>query len=279
MTVLRINLRSKLLGMQTNVTVCLPGPHHDDDGSFYRPGMKFQTLYLLHGGAGDDADYLHWTGVARYADEARIAVVMPADYNAFYTDHPEGPRYFRYVVEELPRICQSLFPLSPKREDNFVAGLSMGGHGAMKVGVMKPEAYAAVLCMSGAAIGPKQIKAFAARFRQRRINEERPRISLETIFGGLDDFEGGPNDVWHYAKLNVEQGKMLPSFHFAVGDQDFAREGVEEAYAFLKLLGYDTDLDLVPGYGHEWDFWDLTLKQALRDWFPIRRNVIYPDQA
>jgi len=37
--------------------------------------------------------------------------------------------------------------------------------------------------------------------------------------------------------------------------------------------------ELVPGYGHEWDFWDLTLRKALREWLPLRRSVIYPDEG
>ena len=137
MTVLEFNFLSKYLGYQTNVTICLPRPHEDDGADFYRPGMQFQTLYLLHGYSGDATDYRDFTGIVRYADDARIAVVMPSAYNGFYTDNPKGPRYWRFVSEELPQVCQSLFPLSTKREDNFVAGLSMGGHGAMKMGIIE----------------------------------------------------------------------------------------------------------------------------------------------
>jgi len=71
----------------------------------------------------------------------------------------------------------------------------------------------------------------------------------------------------------------LPKVFFSVGDQDFALKGVEDAVAYLTDLGYDTTYDLVPGYGHEWDFWDLTLRNALREWLPIRHSVFYPGEA
>lgn len=280
MAVIRFNFLSKYLGYQTNVTICLPRPHEEDGANFYRPGMKFQTLTLLHGYSGDSTDYADFTGIVRYADDARIAVVMPSAYNGFYTDNPKGPRYWRYVSEELLQVCQSTFPLSTRREDNFVAGLSMGGHGAMKMAIMKPESFAAVLCMSGASPNPDRIHEVVAQRRLRRPPaDDLPTVDYETLYGDLDAFKGSVNDVWHYAKLNVEQGKPLPKVFFSVGDQDFALKGVEDAVAYLTDLGYDTTYDLVPGYGHEWDFWDLTLRKALREWLPIRHSVFYPGEA
>ena len=281
MAVIKMNFLSKFLGMQTNVTVCLPSfsfrdvMEHKPD--FYAPGMKFQTLYLLHGGSGDDSDYLHFSSIVRYADDNRIAVVMPSGYNHFYTDDPDGPRYWKYVSEELPQVCQTFFPLSDKREDNFVAGLSMGGYGAMKMGIVNCEKYAAVLCMSGVSANPDKIKEwFSPRPSRPALNDSdsMPRINLESIFGDLDHYKGSSHDIYQHAALNVEKGKMLPKFFMTVGDQDFAREHVEDAYQYLTSLGYDTFFQLVPGYGHEWPFWDLTLKKALDNWLPIKRDVI-----
>ncbi len=283
MAVIKMNFLSKYLGMQTNLTICMPTFTHrdfvDQKPDFYKPGIKYQTLYLLHGGAGDDSDYVNLTNIVRYADEHKIAVVMPCDYNHFYTDDPTGPRYWKYVSQELPALCQAYFPLSDKPADNFVAGLSMGGRGAMKMGVMNPERFAAVLCMSGASFSPAAVKNFGKNWRKVDPADPdlMPMIPLEKILGDLDQFKGSPNDVYHQARLNVEQGKKLPRFFFTVGDKDFALEGVEEAAAYLKSLGYDTFYECVPGYEHEWDFWDLSLKKALDSWLPIRHDAIYPD--
>jgi putative tributyrin esterase len=279
MAVVKMNFLSKNLGMQTNISLFLPSFSYRDFVNnkldIYIPGVKFQTLYLLHGGSGDDSDYLNLTNIACYAEEQRIAVVMPCDYNHFYTDDLKGPRYWKYVSEELPLICQSFFPLSEKREDNFIAGLSMGGYGAMKTGIMNCERYAAVLCMSGAAINPDKIKGFPDRGKERK-GDILPMIPLEMIFGDLDKYKNSSYDVWYFARLNAEQGKKLPKFFLTVGDQDYSKEYVDDAYHYLTSLGYETFCEVVPGYGHEWDFWDLTLKKALEKWLPIRHDVLYP---
>jgi putative tributyrin esterase len=282
MSVIKFNFLSRALGMQTNVTIIIPTLSFDDimnrRKEVYVPGMRFQTLYLLHGATGDDSDYVNFTNIVRYADENKLAVVMPADYNAFYTDSSKGPRFWKYVSEELPKVCQTMFPLSDKREDNFVAGLSMGGHGAMKMGIMKGKNYAAVLCMSGSAINPDKIRQFP-KLDSSGDEDGMPMPDMETYFGDLDKYKGGVHDVYHQAKLNAEQNKLLPKFFFTVGDKDFAVEGVKDSYDYLTGLGYDTYYELVPGYAHEWDFWDLTLRKAIREWLPIRHSIIYPAAA
>lgn len=283
MAVLKMNFLSKYLGMQTNITVCLPSFSFRDlmqgNADYYKPGMQFQTLYLLHGGSGDDSDYLAFSNITRYADEHKIAVVMPSNYNQFYTDNPNGPRYWKYIAEELPEVCQTLFPLSPKREDNFVAGLSMGGFGAMKMGILQGEKFAAALCMSGASINPDKASAFGRGMRDRGGDPDvMPFTNLESLFGSMENFKGSQHDMYAAAQHNVAQGKDLPKFFFTVGDKDFAIEGVEDAYHYLTDIGYDTFYEKVPGYGHEWDFWDLTLKKALAEWLPIKHDPIYLDK-
>ena len=164
MAVIKMNFLSQALGMQTNITICLPtysfADAVADRREVYVPGMKYQVLWLLHGGSGDDSDYLNFSNIARYADENKIAVVMPAGYDSFYTNWHEGcdgAQYYTYITEELFHTLPILFPFSTKREDNFVAGLSMGSHGAMKIAINHPERYAAALIMSGSAIRPKNI--------------------------------------------------------------------------------------------------------------------------
>ena len=90
MAVVKMNFLSQALGMQTNVTICVPSFSFADimNGrqDVYVPGMKYQVLWLLHGGSGDDSDYVNFSNIVRYADDNKIAVVMPADYNAGYAD-------------------------------------------------------------------------------------------------------------------------------------------------------------------------------------------------
>ncbi len=281
MAVVKFNFLSKELGMQTNVTIILPSFSFADimkgRKEVYVPGMKFQTMYLLHGGSGDDSDYVNFSNITRYADQNKLAVVMPSAYNSFYANLQYGPRVWNFISEELPKVCQTMFPLSPKREDNFVAGLSMGGSGAMKLALKKPEMFAAALCMSGASINPEKVGGFGKH--RRRMPDDGPAMpSLESLFGDLSKFKGSEEDMYFQAEQNVEQGKELPKFYLTSGDKDFALEGVKEARDHLKKLGYDVFYEEVPGYGHEWDFWDLTLKKAINEWLPIRHDAIYPGE-
>lgn len=266
MALIKMNFLSQALGMQTNVTICIPSFSFADimagRKDVYVPGMKYQVLWLLHGGSGDDSDYVNFSNIVRFADENKIAVVMPCDYNHVYRDveDQEGGRigsakYYTYIVDELPRVLRSMFAFSDKREDNFIAGLSMGGVGTFKCAMLNPEKYAAAFCMSGTGMDPA-------------VAPDRYRYE-----------PGGPLDSWGMAKTNVEQGKELPKMFFAVGDKDFTLEEMRKASKYLADLGYDVTYEETPGLGHEWDFWDMALRKALKEWLPIRHSVIYPEEA
>lgn len=154
----RFNFLSKTLMQQTNVTMVLPswGLFDEANGkaNSYVPGAKFQVLYLFHGGTGDDSDYVNFSNIVRYAEKHKIAVIMPAGYNYSYINQPDDvlpwpAKYWDYIFEELPRVCTSMFPISDKREDTFVAGLSMGSMAATKWAIYGGERCEAALIMSG----------------------------------------------------------------------------------------------------------------------------------
>lgn len=279
--VIKMNFLSKHLGMQTNITVCLPTFSFADvmekRDEVYVKGMKYQTLYLLHGGSGDDSDYVNFSNIVRYADDHKLAVVMPCDFNADYTDSPKGPRYLRYITEELPNMLQAILPLSDKREDNFIGGLSMGSHGAMKISLLHPERFAAVLVMSGAARSADTMDMMKAI---RPANPDgMPMPDMEDIYGDLSKFRGSEHDAYAAAKKAVEEGKPLPEYFFACGGDDFALPRCRAGYEALTELGFKTHFLEVPGYKHEWDFWDMILRKAIFEWLPIRHKVIYPEDS
>ena len=109
------------------------------------------VLYLLHGMGGNHSVWARRTSIERYVADLGIAVIMPSTDLAWYTDTQYDMNYWTFISEELPKICHQLFPqLSTKREKTFAAGLSMGGYGALKLGLAKPESFAAVASLSGA---------------------------------------------------------------------------------------------------------------------------------
>ncbi|MDR2052635.1 MAG: hypothetical protein LBP80_04400 [Treponema sp.] len=138
---------SRVLAFDTNVCVYIPTPDADETTAgtdrYFRKGVQFQTLYLLHGAFGDCTDWIRQTCIERYAWRRRLAVVMPSTYNSFYQNMYRGSEYLRYCSEELPDLVRSVFPLSPKREDTFAADLSMGGYGALRIAFERPDVFCA----------------------------------------------------------------------------------------------------------------------------------------
>lgn len=270
--VVKFNFLSQSLQMQTNVTMILPSFSFSDklrkETYNSMSGIKYQVLYLLHGGFGDDSDYVNFTNIVRYADDNKIAVVMPCGYNSFYADGVEGffiSKYWEYVSEELPQICEAMFPISTRREDTFVGGLSMGSHGAMKMAVLNYERFAGALIMSGTVFDDANRTPLMSRFSG-GIPSEVQRIDKEIY-------------IYKQAVENAKSGKELPKFFFTCGGDDIpAVYAVREAKDYFAELGYEVEYTEIPGYQHEWAFWDLALQKALYEWLPIKRAVLRPEK-
>lgn len=285
MAILRMNFLSRALRMNTNITVILPTINADYQMAgfeeTYIPGMKFQVLYLLHGGSGDDSDYVNFTNITRYAEQHKLAIVMPSAGNSCYTDYEDGTKYYTYIAEELPRLCETLFPISTKREDTFIGGLSMGSHGAMKAAMNHPERYAAVLLMSGASYRPgvpSVVKTVNGEFDFDNVMKSPVSGGIDEKLNDMEYIKGTVNDVYSIAKQSVEQRKKLPKVYFRVGDCDHALYRAIAAEKDLREWGYETKIEVVQGRGHDWELWDESLKIALQDWLPIKHAILYPGE-
>lgn len=256
------SIYSKSVGGHTSVSMILPFEGVEDE---IPAGEKFQTLWLLHGGAGDNTDYIRNTSIERYALKHKLAVVMPEVGNSFYNDLPTGEKYFTYVTEELPALLRKYFPLSEKREDNFVAGLSMGGFGAAKIAFNLPDRYAAVGLMSTGPIGPHQLAEIMA-------NDVRT-ARFSSIFGDMDKIPGSINDIWYILKQAVENKVTLPKIYDCCGTEDFGYKKFCEFKSFAKEIGLEVTFEEGPG-AHTWDFWDEYLPKIMA-WLPLKgRNSI-----
>ena len=122
------------LGMCMQSDVLLPqseGPH--------------RVLWLLHGASDDETAWQRRTSIERYVEGTGLAVVMPCGHLSSYVNMAHGGKYFSYIADELPAIMRGFFSLSDKREDNFIAGLSMGGAGALRIGIARPENYLSLI--------------------------------------------------------------------------------------------------------------------------------------
>lgn len=264
-----MSIRSKALGGETFVTVILPIATAYEDT--IAPGEKFQTLWLLHGGGGNSSEWSRFTDVERLAENHKFAVVMPEVGMSFYNDAPFGPKYFTYVTEELPALLRKHFPLSDKREDNFVVGLSMGGYGAAKCAFNYPERYGAVGLMSTGPMNPLQLLKMQSM--QQTGRPERGEGWFNRIFGSKDNIIGTENDVWYILENAIKDGKELPLIYDCCGTEDFTYAGFVAFKAFSEKLGIEVTFEEGPGC-HMWDFWSDHLVKFI-DWLPLLKNRDY----
>ncbi len=150
MALLRCDFFAETLGLSTSMTVILPQETSRQIGMSGAVGEDVPVLYLLHGLSDDDTIWSRRTSIERYVAPLGIAVVMPQVHQSFYADEVHGLPFWTFLTEELPSLVHGFFRTSTKREDTFVAGLSMGGYGAMKWALRQPHRFAAAASLSGA---------------------------------------------------------------------------------------------------------------------------------
>ncbi|QLG38228.1 alpha/beta hydrolase family protein [Paenibacillus sp. FSL W7-1088] len=261
MALIQCNFYSDTLGLSTSMHVILPQQTHNQIGMENVSGQGLHpTLYLLHGLSDDDSIWLRRTSIERYVADLGIAVVMPQVHRSFYTDMVEGGSYWTFISEELPALARSFFPLSHKREDNFVAGLSMGGYGAFKLALRKPDQYAAAASLSGAL----DMTAHLDNMKSSPLW----RAEMERIFG--PKIEGSENDLLQLLKNNQASSGPRPLLYQCCGTEDFLydqNQSFREACAQTDLqLTYEEE----PGE-HEWGYWDQKIQSVLK-WLPLRER-------
>lgn len=223
---------------------------------------KYPTLYLLHGLSDDHTIWMRRTAIERYAAEKNIAVVMPAVARSFYQDMASGPKYWTFVSEELPALCEQFFPLATEREQRFAAGLSMGGYGALRLGLGCPEKFAAAASLSGAL-------DIARRLREAgRDGALLTKAEYVGIFGSELRGEDTDADLFFLAEKVAASGGPKPALFMACGTGDRL---VDEQRAFQKHLAslhLPVTCEESPGT-HEWGYWDAQIQRVLA-WLPVQ---------
>lgn len=240
MALIHIQFSSKALAMQTDINVLMPND--------IRKGEKLPVLYLLHGYMGNYSDWVRLTGLERYLFDKRLVVVMPSGYNGYYTDLSKPDQnYETYISKELPHYIESLFGLSQKKENRFIAGLSMGGFGALKIGLTNPNRYQKIGCFSGA-LDIDRYTAFEA--------SRAP--FFKSIFNG--PVKNTKHDIYHL--LNKVKSDEVELF-VSCGTKDVFYPDALRLKTQLETSGFNHTYLELP-FGHEWSFWDLSIEAFLK---------------
>ena len=258
MALIQVNFVSAALQRTVPVQVILPVDKLTPDGKL-PPEKKFKTLYLLHGYLGNYTDWVSSTRIQRWAEERDLCVVMPSGDNAFYVDRPAtGNCYGRFIGEELVEMTRRMFPLSRKREDTFIGGLSMGGYGAIRNGLKYHETFGAAISFSGVLQPFESLAKVPAEYD----------TSFETgIFGDLKEAaDSDKNPTW-LVKTLAKAKAVFPNIYIACGTEDSLIGHSRDFRDLLVKNGCDVTYAEGPG-GHEWDFWDTYIRKVL-DWLPL----------
>jgi putative tributyrin esterase len=244
MALIRCDFAAHTLEMDTSMTVLLPQQPRTDPPP---------VLYLLHGLTDDHTAWTRLTSIERYAEAKGLAVVMPQVHRSFYADEAYGMRFWEFLTDELPSVVERLFRVSTRREDTFVAGLSMGGYGAMKWALRRPAKFAAAATLSGA-LDLAYIQEFDLRPHMQAL--------VARVFGGRA-VAGGDDDLLHLIKQEAD----LPALLLRCGTEDRLVEQNERFVAACAAAGVALDADFGPG-DHDWAYWDAEIRTVL-NWLPL----------
>ena len=215
------------------------------------PRVPMPAMYLLHGLYGSEQDWFQYTRVMLWARAKGLAVFCPAGENGFYVNQADtGEAYMRYVGEELPAFTRRLFPLSSRREDTFIAGLSMGGYGALNAGLTYPETFGKVAALSAA------LRPWKRMDKPQGGCVQRPAYA-RALFGQ-------DTEPWDTLTLARQCGARAPELWLSCGAQDDLLEENIALVNGLRQAGIPAYFDQPPG-AHNWDFWDREIQRVI-DW-------------
>ncbi len=247
MAFMELNIFSESLGTQQVVYVVMPQSSTNGEiGIGNGSGSNTKCLYLLHGLSDNHSIWLRRTSVERYAQEYGLCIVMPFGDRSFYTDMKHGGKYYTYIANELPKILGNMLNISVKREDNFIAGLSMGGYGALKIGLRECDRFSAAAGLSSVA----DINFFKERLGSEFVN----------IFGEVEAVPA-EEDLFALAeKCNSNPNK--PRIFMGVGTEDYLYEGNQKLKAKFETLDFDYTYKESAGV-HNWVFWDEYIQYVL----------------
>lgn len=245
---------SKALQQQVTLNVLLPEVPKMDAAAGAPEGM-YKTLYLFHGLTNDYSAWMRKSSIEKYAEHFEIAVVMPSVGRSWYTDTAYGENYFTFVTEELPQVCRSYFGgMSARREDNLVAGLSMGGYGAIKAALACPDQYSGCASLSGALDITRKNHPY-------RLEEWRGIFGFD--LKDAAELAGSNHDLFALTRNNKEAGASFPKLYLWCGTEDSFLVTNREYDALLTQLQIPHSYEESEG-DHSWKWWDLHIQDALR---------------
>ena len=245
-----IQFQSKLINKILPYNVILPRDYRAS------PTTRYPVLYLLHGLTGHYSDWVTRTNVADYAAAYRLIVVTPEGNDGWYTDSATVPseRYESYFLSELIPEVQKRYHTIETRYGRAIAGLSMGGYGALKFGLKFPGTFIFAGSVSGALDAPAWTD----------LKDPGPvRDSVMSVFGSASSETRKQNDIFEIARsLSTNRVAGLPYFYLDCGTEDGLFSSTSQFAALLHEKKIPHEYRQLPG-NHNWAYWDQQVREVL----------------
>ncbi len=247
-------VKSKLMGRDMPYRVIFPKDYSVD----YRvkTESRYPVIYLLHGLTGHFTNWTEKTKVADYAAAYGVIIVTPEGDNGWYSDSVStlNDKYESYIMQELIPEIDTKYRTLADRDHRMIAGLSMGGYGAIKFGLKYPDKFSLIGSFSGA-LG-------AAGWTQK--NAGTIAISMDSVFGADESSSARKaNDVFAMIReITPEKVKALPYIYEACGTDDFLIQNNRDFMALMLEKKIPHEYRQHPG-GHDWVFWDDQVREFL----------------
>ncbi len=219
----------------------------------YESGGRFPVLYLLHGLYGD---YLNWdtrTNLENYALDLRLLIVMPDADNSWYTDSATVPqdKFEDYIAKDLISEVDEKYRTIRVRHGRAIAGLSMGGYGAVQLALKYPGLFELAGSLSGAFNAAQNLDTLRPEFAAK----------LREVFGNEGSRERAENDV--LLLLNTSHQTSYPYFYLGCGTADFFLDTNRAFVMQLSSRKIAYEYHETPGE-HTWEYWDRELQSMLQ---------------
>lgn len=251
MALIQMEFKSETLKRTVSANVILPSER------FRGP---YPTLYLLHGLTDNCNGWLSYTRIRLWAEESGLAVVMPSGENSFYMDIlvKDGclGDFGEYIGRELVSVTREMFPLSNKREDTFLGGLSMGGFGACRNALKYSETFGKAAVLSG-----------ALHFYEYPVNwveTEGNTLGEAKNFGDIEKTRNSDRNPRYLMEIiKNDPNRQFPEFYIACGLQDVLLEANRSVAKALSEAGAKVTYEEGEGI-HDWYFWDTYIQHVLK---------------
>ncbi|HEV2884122.1 MAG TPA: alpha/beta hydrolase family protein [Pyrinomonadaceae bacterium] len=247
-----VQFQSKLVGRTLPYIAVLPVDYDRAESK----SRRYPVVYLLHGLFGHYTDWTSRTKLTEYAAKYPLIVITLEGNNGWYTDSATEPseKYESYILEELLPDVEQRFRVSTERNGRAIAGLSMGGYGAMKFGLKHPEMFAVAASMSG---------AFSAATWTDIKDYPTIKASVMKTFGPAGSETRATNDVLKLARETAAKRVSLPYLYLDCGTEDFLIDDNREFMRLLVELKIPHEYRQLPGT-HGWPYWDSQIQEVLK---------------